>query len=278
MASQHPFDVTPRIRLIPPIMEGEADHSVGDRQVDRVGLVFRQVAESLSQRESGSKLAAVHAVDPKPPERPQLVLEVGKPLGDLKSPSAGRFGLVRRTSREQQRRAKRRTELHLAVGIGKRCGRRDGERLFGAPSTLLDQGRLHPQRHRGRGKRDAKLRLCVRRKCPIERRPNVIDVVPVIGQHIECGTRLPFGLGPLEDVTIIFRVPLSDGSKLAGMGQLFQSVSARRIEQAMMGRIATDIGRDQRLRGKIGDTFVNMAVLIRSSAATAAAASIVKSP
>src|SRR6516165_7230176 len=65
---------------------------------------------------------------------------------------------------------------------------------------------------------------------------------------------------------------------IAALGQSRKSINPRRLEQAMIGDIAADVGGEQRFRRKLGDCVDDFASRDRASPVTEAAASIVKSP
>src|SRR6202030_3669397 len=91
-----------------------------------------------------------------------------------------------------------------------------------------------------------------------ERRAQIVDLAPAIAQPFGTGPYLPFGFGPLEEIAIILRVKRSDSFGLAALAQLFQSVGARRVEQAMIGNVAADVGRNQRFCREVRDRFENI--------------------
>ena len=70
IATEHALDVAPRSRLISPIMQRGADHSIADGQIGRVAPILRQAVECLSERQRDAAFAAVQPTNPKPVERP----------------------------------------------------------------------------------------------------------------------------------------------------------------------------------------------------------------
>ena len=190
---------------------------------------------------------------PQAPERPQLILGVVEPLGDLEGRGPGRGGVGRRALRLHQRHAPVRRR---AASRGARPGpsaAEAGERALDAAATLVHQRQLEPQRHRGDGERHADRRVAARRKGPVQRRPHVVDLAAVRGQPFGGGPRLPFGLGPLEEIPKVFGVASGHLVEFAAVGELLERVGPRRLEQPIARDCARDIRRDQRLRDQVRD-------------------------
>jgi hypothetical protein len=59
--------------------------------------------------------------------------------------------------------------------VSGRSGAETGERLFDASTTLVQQRRMHPQRHRQDRQGHADRRVTSRRKCPVERCAEIVD-------------------------------------------------------------------------------------------------------
>src|SRR6266436_9559256 len=70
IVTEHALDVVPRIRLISPVMQRDANHSIADGQIGRVAPILRQAVESLSERQPDPAFAAAPPTSPKPVERP----------------------------------------------------------------------------------------------------------------------------------------------------------------------------------------------------------------
>jgi hypothetical protein len=58
---------------------------------------------------------------------------------------------------------------------------------------------MYPQGQRGGGQCHPDRCIAARRKRPVERRAQIVDLAPVIAQPFGRGPPLPFGFGPLED-------------------------------------------------------------------------------
>src|ERR1700730_2130742 len=69
IATEHALDVVPRIRLISPVMQRGANHSIANGQIGRVAPILRQAVEPLSERQRDPEFAAVQPTSPKPAER-----------------------------------------------------------------------------------------------------------------------------------------------------------------------------------------------------------------
>ncbi len=61
-----------------------------------------------------------------------------------------------------------------------------------------------PKRHCGNRQCDAELRIAAGRRCPVQRRADIVDLAAIGGQPFGGGARLPFGLCALEQVPKIF--------------------------------------------------------------------------
>jgi hypothetical protein len=70
IATEHALDVVPRIGLISPVMQRDANQSIADGQIGRVALILRQTVEPLSERQRAPAFAGIHLTSPKPVERP----------------------------------------------------------------------------------------------------------------------------------------------------------------------------------------------------------------
>ena len=139
IATEHALEVTPCVRLISQVVQGDAHHPVADGHVGRIGRAGHPVAEALRQRQRRAALAAADAEMPQAPERPQLILDVVDALGDLERGRPGGRGVGRGALRLHERHAKGSEELHLAASASTRARFEAGERAFDAAATLDHQ-------------------------------------------------------------------------------------------------------------------------------------------
>src|ERR1700730_4277246 len=117
--------------------------------------------------------------------------------------------------------------------------------LVTAASTAAPRRRLAPPRAMPR--RSA--------KGPVERGAQVVDLAPIIGQPFGGGARLQFGLGPLEQVAVIFGVAARDRFELTALAELFERISPRRVEQAVARYGGVGLGCDERFRDQAGEAL-----------------------
>ena len=117
---------------------------------------------------------------------------------------------------------------------------------------------MHPQGHRGGSQCHADRGVTARRKRPVERRAQIVDLAAVIAQPFGRGPRLPFDFGPLEQTAVIFGVAAREPLAFAALAQLFQSVGTRRVKQAVISHVAADVGRNQRFCREVCDRFENI--------------------
>src|SRR5215472_14410719 len=109
--------MTPSIRLVPPEMVRDADHSLADQPIVRVGILPREGGKPLGYGKGGAVLTGVVAINPKSPQRPQLVLGVAERFGEVECRGTGLLDLRRRAVGKQQRCAQSGLELHLAARV-----------------------------------------------------------------------------------------------------------------------------------------------------------------
>jgi hypothetical protein len=82
---------------------------------------------------------------------------------------------------------------------------------------------MHPQGNRGSGQCHADRGVTDRRKGPIKRRAQIVDLTAVIAQPFACGPSLPFDFGPLEQTPVIFGVAAREPLAFAALAQLFRA-------------------------------------------------------
>src|SRR5690349_6185061 len=104
---------------------------------------------------------------------------------------------------------------------------------------------MRPQRHGGRGERYADADIPARRKGPVEGRAQVVEVGPVRNEPLGGGPRLQLGLGMLKEIAIVLAVASRKLVELGALDELFTSVGARRLEQAIAHDLAGDIRRQE---------------------------------
>jgi hypothetical protein len=120
------------------------------------------------------------------------------------------------------------------------------KRLLGATVALLKQRQTHPEGDRGGGQRHSDGYFAAWRKCPIERRPQIVDLLGVVGQPFARRPRRHFTFGALEKIAIVRGVAERDPVALAALVKLFDRVAAGRVEQPEPRFSAADICDDQR--------------------------------
>ena len=190
--------------------------------------------ESLRLYQRGSTLAAADAKVPQAPERAQLILDVVQTLGNLQG-LGPRCGRVRsRPLRLHQRHAQCCEELHLAAVASSRARFEARQRAFDPPTTLEHQRLLEPQRHGSGGERHADRRIPARRKGPVQCRSHVVGMAGICAQPLGGGPDLPFGLGPLEEIPVVFGVPSGDRLGLAALREFLEGVGPCRLEEPVM--------------------------------------------
>src|SRR6266446_4440119 len=230
-AIEHTLDGSPRMREFAQEKQRKARHPITDRGGERVGGIRCGPREGLRKRHGLPDIAAIHAIDPQAPERPQAIVGVVQPVRDLERTRKGRARCRNGALREQQRRAQGGQELHFAPLVATRSGPQTGERLFHAPSALVHEREMRPQRHGCDRQSHADRDVPTRGKRPVQGRAHVVDLLAVGGQPLDGGARLQFGLGPLEEVPVVFRVAAAHLGELAARGELLERVGPRRLEQ-----------------------------------------------
>ena len=138
LGAQHPLDISPSIRLITEVMIRRPDHPIRDTQVGRVGMLQREGVKFLGHGEGGGVPARIVAMNPKLPQRPQLILGIAERFGKAESRGRSLPSLGGCTSGIQQRCAERGLQLHLIAGIDWRLRCQQSERLFDAATAFID--------------------------------------------------------------------------------------------------------------------------------------------
>jgi hypothetical protein len=88
-------------------------------------------------------------------------------------------------------------------------------------------------------------RISGRRKRPIERRAQVVDLTPVVDRPLRRGSRLQFGLGLLEKIPVILGVAAREPFAFPALAELFDRVGPRHVEQAVARDAAVNLRHDQ---------------------------------
>ena len=245
--------MAPRAGQVAEIMLRDADHSLADQPIVRVGSLRGQRMEPLRQFESNAMPTAGGVISPQAPQRPQPVLGIVKALRNLEGPCVGHADLgAGRTPTMNQRCAHRGVELHLVARIPARSGPESGERPLGAAAALLQQRQAHPEGDRGGGQRHPDRSIAAWRKGPVERRAQIVDFPSVIGQPFVRRPRRRFTLSALEKIAVVLGVAARDPFALAALVKLLDRVGAGGVEQPEPRSGAADIGDDQRFRHQIG--------------------------
>jgi hypothetical protein len=148
LGAHHPLDVSPRVRLIAQVMIRRSHHPIRDRQGGRVGILQHEGVKSLAHGEGGAVLASIRVVNPKLPQRPQLVFGVAERFGEAESRGTGPPGRGNCTFGKQQRRAERGLQLHLAADIDWHPTCQRSEHLFDAATAFVYHWQLQPERDR----------------------------------------------------------------------------------------------------------------------------------
>jgi len=272
VVAQRALQMTPSLRLVSQVMVRDADHSLAAQPIVRVGMLPRDGVKPLGHGKGGAALIAVVAINPKPPQRPQLVLGVAERFGEAECCSAGSLDLRRRAVGKQQRCAQSSLELHLAARVPVRCRPESGERLHDPAAALLKQRQTHPKGYRSSRQCHPDRRVAARRKGPVECRKQIVDFRGVIRQPFFRRPRRRFTLGALEKVAIVLGVAVRDRFPLAAFGEPFKRIGAGCIKQTVVGIIVCNMRRNQRFFSQIRNTFD------RISMTMATAAAVVKAP
>jgi hypothetical protein len=69
-----------------------------------------------------------------------------------------------------------------------------------------------------------------RRKRPVKRRADVVDLVAIDSQPFGGGPRFPLGFGALEQISVIFGMASFEVVKLAALPEFRKRVRARRLK------------------------------------------------
>ena len=112
--------------------------------------------------------------------------------------------------------------------------------------ALARKRQLRPQRPGGAGERNADARVATAAKRPVERRANVVALRQVDGMPVRIGHAQPVVVRALETIAKVARMAASDGVGFSGLGELFQRIGARGLEQPVTRAGIVRIGDDQR--------------------------------
>jgi hypothetical protein len=116
IGAQHTFDMTQGIRVIAQVMVRCPDHPIRGRQVGRIGMHQHERVKSFGNGEIRGVSSRIISMNPKRPQRPQLVLGVAERFGKAESRVRGLPSLWSCTFGKKQRHAERRLQLHLTAG------------------------------------------------------------------------------------------------------------------------------------------------------------------
>ena len=245
-AIEHTLDVAPRLCLVAEEMQREARHPITDRGGERIGGLRGSAREGLRKRHRLPDIAAIHAIDPQAPERPQAIVGVIQPVSDLER--AGKRGPRFRNGafRVHERRAQRGQELHFAPPVSARGGPEAAERLRHAPSALLHEREVRPQRHDCDRQRHAGSDIPTRGKRPVQGRTHVVDLLAIGGHPFGHGPRPQLCVALFEQSPEVLRMAPGEGCQLATLTELLAGVGARRLEQAVLHGELAGMGRHER--------------------------------
>ena len=234
-------------------MQRGGEQAVGHHQVDGIGRTGDDVGEALGELQRLAEFAVVELVDAQPPERAQAIVAIAELVGELERRGPGGPRLARAPDAVHQRPAERRRQLHAqAIGI-RGVGIEPCHRPLDALAAFAEQRQLHPDRHGGGGQRDAGLRVAARRERPVEAGAHIVDMAAVDRKPFGLRRQFALGFGAREIAAVEFGVAARGLLLLAAGAQLLQRVGARGVEQAIMRRLAAQVGRDQRLRHQARD-------------------------
>ena len=274
------LEVSSRTRLVSQNVQRKTDESTADRHIGAIGRLGGGGAELLGETEGDPILARGEAMSIESEYRSQPVPGVVNGLGKLESlRERGVHVRAGTCAGMQDGVAKREIQAHVAAWIGGHLTSEACNGLLDSCATFRQQRQVRPQRHGCRGERHADAGIAARRKGPVEGRAQVVDVRPVGSQPLGGGPRLQFGLGMLEEVSIVLGVASRDVVEFGASGELLARVGARRLEQPVVHDRAADVRRQERLAHQVRDRIRRRPSAAMSAlAATALAASSVKAP
>ena len=117
----------------------------------------------------------------------------------------------------------------------------------------VNKRELHPQWQRSRRQGNAEIRVAVWTECPIEADPHVVDQVSVGSEPIGLQHQATVGFRTFERRETVPGQAPRGFTKFSAGAQFFQRVSARRVEQTVVGLLVTQLGDDQRFGNEVGD-------------------------
>src|SRR5437773_1834280 len=154
-----------------------------------------------------SILARVEAMKIEAVYRSQPVPGVVHELGKLKGLRQRRvhFGTAAR-ARMQEGMAKCKIKAHVAAWIRRHLGSKVCDGLLDSCAAFAQQRQMRPQGHGYRRQRYANADIAARREGPVKGRAHVADLGPVRGEPLGGWPRLEFGIGMLQEVSIVLGV------------------------------------------------------------------------
>ncbi len=250
---QHAADVKPRTVLVAEEMQRSGEQPIGHHQVDGIGCPGHDAGEALGVLQGFTEFAIVELVDAQPPQRPQAMVAILEPVGELERRGPCRSRLARASDPVHQRPAERRRQLHAQAIRIHGGGIKPCHRPLDALAAFAQQRHLDPHRHGGRRQRNPGLRISIRRERPVETGAHIVDVAAIDREPFVLWHRFALGLGAREVDAIECGVTACGLLLFAAGAQLLQRVGPRGVEQAIMRGLAAQVGGEQRLRDQARD-------------------------
>src|SRR6267142_4837172 len=240
------LEVSSRTGLVSQNVQRKTDESAADRHIETIGRLGCNAAELLGQTEGTATLARAEAMGIESPYRSQPVPGVVHDLGKLERlrQRGGYFPVAARVSMREGV-AKREIQAHVAAWVAGHLTSEACNGWLDSCATFRHQRQVHPQRHGGRGERHANADIAAPREGPVEGRAQVISVGSVYREPLGGGPRLYFGVGMLEEVSIVLGVASREVVQFGALDELLARVGARRLEQTIVQARAADIRRHE---------------------------------
>src|SRR6516164_2538952 len=223
VVAEHSLDMSPRIGLLSEQMQREADHAIADENIPGVGRPRSHLLEPLCKGQNFAQVSIGEANGPQPRDGAQLIVGIVKLFGNCQGGGPYRLDFGGRTCVIAQRPTQRRQQLQGLARAGARVRFEAVERALGAAATFLHQRQESPERYCGDRQSGAELRIAAWRKCPVQRRTDIVDLAAVGGQPLRGRSCLPFGLCALEQVPKIFGMTPREQLGLAGVLELAET-------------------------------------------------------